>query len=53
MKLNFLQNKKLKKIIITSIQRLGTEEAIDNCVSVFNIESDDMKGRIIGREDEI
>ena len=39
-----------KKIIITSIQRLGTEEAIDNCVSVFNIESDDMKGRIIGRE---
>ena len=28
-----------KKIIITSIQRLGTEEAIDNCVSVFNIES--------------
>ena len=39
-----------KKIVITSIQRLGTEEAIDNCVSVFNIESDDIKGRIIGRE---
>jgi len=39
-----------KKIIINTIQRLGTEEAIDNCVSVFNIESDDLKGRIIGRE---
>ena len=39
-----------KKIVISSIQRLGTEEAIDNCVSVFNIESDDLKGRIIGRE---
>jgi len=39
-----------KKIVITSIQRLGTEEAIDNCVSIFNIESDDIKGRIIGRE---
>ena len=39
-----------KKIIINTIQRVGTEEAIDNCVSVFNIESDDMKGRIIGRE---
>ena len=39
-----------KKIIINTIQRMGTEEAIDNCVSVFNIESDDVKGRIIGRE---
>src|SRR5690606_14085626 len=39
-----------KKIIINTIQRIGTEEAIDNCVSVFNIESDDVKGRIIGRE---
>ncbi|MBT4416076.1 MAG: ribonuclease Y [Flavobacteriaceae bacterium] len=39
-----------KKIIINTIQRVGTEEAIDNCVSVFNIESDDVKGRIIGRE---
>ena len=39
-----------KKIIINTIQRIGTEEAIDNCVSVFNIESDDMKGRIIGIE---
>ena len=39
-----------KKIIINTIQRVGTEEAIDNCVSVFNIESDDIKGKIIGRE---
>ena len=39
-----------KKIIINTIQRIGSEEAIDNCVSVFNIESDDVKGRIIGRE---
>jgi len=39
-----------KKVIINTIQRIGTEEAIENCVSVFNIESDDVKGRIIGRE---
>ena len=39
-----------KKIIINTIQRIGTEEAVDNCVSVFNLESDDVKGRIIGRE---
>ena len=39
-----------RKIIINPIQRIGTEEAIDNCVSVFNLESDDVKGRIIGRE---
>ncbi|MCK8524109.1 ribonuclease Y [Aquimarina sp. D1M17] len=39
-----------KKIVINTIQRIGTEEAIENCVSVFNIESDDVKGRIIGRE---
>ena len=39
-----------KKIVINTIQRIGTEEAIDNCVSVFNLESDDVKGRIIGRE---
>lgn len=39
-----------RKVIINTIQRIGTEEAIDNCVSVFNIESDDVKGRIIGRE---
>jgi ribonuclease Y len=39
-----------KKVIINTIQRVGTEEAIDNCVSVFNLENDDVKGRIIGRE---
>jgi len=39
-----------KKVIVNTIQRIGTEEAIDNCVSVFNLESDDVKGRIIGRE---
>ena len=39
-----------RKIIINTIQRIGTEEAIDNCVSVFNLENDDIKGRIIGRE---
>ena len=45
-----LAQQEAKKIIINTIQRVGTEEAIDNCVSVFNIESDDVKGRIIGRE---
>ena len=39
-----------KKIIINTIQRIGTEESIENCVSVFNLDSDDVKGRIIGRE---
>jgi ribonuclease Y len=39
-----------RKIIINTIQRIGTEEAVENCVSVFNLESDDVKGRIIGRE---
>ncbi len=39
-----------KKIVISTIQRIGTEEAVENCVSVFNLESDDVKGRIIGRE---
>ena len=39
-----------KKVIINTIQRIGTEEAVENCVSVFNLESDDVKGRIIGRE---
>ena len=39
-----------RKIVINTIQRIGTEEAIDNCVSVFNLESDEVKGRIIGRE---
>mgnify|MGYP001198687427 CR=1 FL=1 len=39
-----------KKIVIQSIQRNATEQAIENAVSIFNIESDDIKGRIIGRE---
>jgi ribonucrease Y len=39
-----------KKIVIQTIQRLATEEAIENSVSVFNIDSDTVKGRIIGRE---
>ena len=43
-------NQDAKKIVIQSIQRLATEHAIENSVSVFNIESDEIKGRIIGRE---
>ena len=43
-------NQEAKKIVIQSIQRTATEKAIENAVSVFNIESDDIKGRIIGRE---
>lgn len=43
-------NKEAKKIVVQSIQRLATEQAIENAVTVFNIEGDDMKGRIIGRE---
>lgn len=39
-----------RRVIINTIQRVGAEESIDNCVSVFNLESDDVKGRIIGRE---
>ncbi len=42
--------KEAKKIVIETIQRTATENAIENCVSVFNIESDDIKGKIIGRE---
>ena len=43
-------NKEAKKIVIQTIQRVATEQAIENSVSVFNIESDEVKGRIIGRE---
>ena len=39
-----------RKIVIQTIQRVGAEQAIENSVSVFNIESDEVKGRIIGRE---
>ncbi|RLD79230.1 MAG: ribonuclease Y [Bacteroidetes bacterium] len=42
--------KESKRIVIQSIQRLGTETAIENAVTVFHIESDEIKGRIIGRE---
>lgn len=43
-------NKEAKKIVINSIQRVASEAAIENAVTVFHIESDEMKGRIIGRE---
>jgi ribonucrease Y len=43
-------NKEAKKIVIQSIQRMSAEFAIENTVSVFNLESDEMKGQIIGRE---
>ena len=43
-------SKDAKKIVIQTIQRVATEHAIENAVSVFNIDSDDIKGRIIGRE---
>ena len=43
-------SKEAKKIVIQSIQRVATEKAVENSVSVFNIDSDEMKGRIIGRE---
>ena len=43
-------NKEARKIVIQSIQRVATEQAIENAVSVFNIDSDEVKGRIIGRE---
>ncbi len=42
--------KEAKKIVVETIQRTAAEHAIENCVSVFNIESDDIKGKIIGRE---
>ena len=43
-------NKEAKKIVIQSIQRVATETAIENSVSVFHIDSDEIKGRVIGRE---
>ena len=43
-------NREARKIVIQSIQRVATEQAIENSVTVFNIESDEVKGRIIGRE---
>jgi ribonuclease Y len=43
-------NKEAKKIIVASIQRMAAEFTIENTVSVFNLENDEMKGQIIGRE---
>lgn len=43
-------SKEAKKIVIQTIQRVATEHAVENAVSVFHIENDEMKGRIIGRE---
>ena len=43
-------NKEAKKIVIQTIQRVATEHAVENAVTVFNIENDEIKGRIIGRE---
>ena len=42
--------KQAKKIVIETIQRTATEHAIENCVSIFNLDSDELKGKIIGRE---
>ena len=42
--------KEAKKVVIETIQRTAPEHAIENCVSVFHIESDDIKGKVIGRE---
>ena len=42
--------KEAKKVVIETLQRTATEHAIENCVSIFNIENDDIKGKIIGRE---
>jgi ribonuclease Y len=43
-------NKEARRIVIQTIQRVATEQAVENAVTVFNIESDEVKGRIIGRE---
>ena len=43
-------NKEAKKVVIETIQRVASETAIENAVTVFNIENDEIKGRIIGRE---
>ena len=42
--------KDAKKVVLDTIQRTAAEHAIENCVSVFNLDSDDLKGKIIGRE---
>ena len=42
--------KEAKRVVVQSIQRVATETAIENSVTVFHIDSDEIKGRIIGRE---
>lgn len=46
----FNAKQEAKKIIVQSMQRLAAEQAVENAVAVFNIDSDELKGRIIGRE---
>ncbi|MGQ7869173.1 ribonuclease Y [Sunxiuqinia sp. sy24] len=43
-------NKEAKKVVVKTIQRVATETAVENAVTIFHIESDEIKGRIIGRE---
>ena len=43
-------NKEAKRVVVQTIQRIATEAAVENSVTVFNIDSDELKGRIIGRE---
>src|SRR6202008_1863805 len=43
-------NRDAKKLVLQTLQRVGVEQAVENSVSVFHIESDEMKGRIISRE---
>jgi ribonucrease Y len=43
-------NKEAKKVVVQTIQRVATENAVENSVTVFHIDNDDIKGRIIGRE---
>jgi ribonuclease Y len=47
---NMSATKEAKKIVIQAIQRVAQEQTVENAVSIFNIENDDVKGRIIGRE---
>ncbi|WP_130855795.1 ribonuclease Y [Olivibacter jilunii] len=47
---NLTASKEAKKVVIQTIQRTATESAIENTVSIFNIENDEIKGRVIGRE---
>lgn len=42
--------KEARKVVMQTVQRVATEQTIENCISVFNIDNDEMKGRIIGRE---